>query len=915
MSNKFLGINSINVLKDYIDKQISLNDEKTSIVTIHAYKYAKDGDIPATPKSGSFDQNGSNMIYPEGWSSLQSVVDELGGKEVISDEINYEKLEKALQEGSIWLSVGVAIGSNVLASDTWSTPIKISGQNGVSVKFAYSYDKNATEDQWTEIPSGVNQENRIEYVWTKYADESWSGPTIWSMYSVDASMIIWKYCLSKDIENDSPVNPTPWYKDIPLTSISPEYPYMWMSYKVIPSPTKEDIEGEKEYLNDDTTYGWSQPVLFGHYGKDAPVIGTKLDEEDGVNYWTTTLYDKTDWLLDENGEKLRVTGRDGNAPNYTTTLYKYSEGYLKPSQPSLGHYNEETGKYEYVDLKSFRENNPDWLDVPTLDVPEPIIDVKDIVEVSNFETLTNNLIDGKIIKLSSDIEIPTPIILTKGNVTIDLNGHNITAGVFMESNGEVLEGDSDSYVFWVKGGHLTIQGNGVVKASDAKYSMAVWSNGGDVTIKGGRFENGGQSCDLIYGSARKVMLENEEQRIGGTITIYDGEFYATEKGDEPGTGNNRSALNTKNADMDICKIVVYGGYFHEFDPSNNLSLPGSQGNFLAEGLTVVNNNGVFEVLNNINVKLWWQCTVQIDGINSEVMTIGNVERYTALDGVAKPGQFTQFKYKWFETQNIPDDYILNIDEWFNSPDEDTSGLVNQAESSLWMISNIVKGINSSGDYIMGEWSKPIKLTGPRGPISYDYRIETRYNIGTENLPKSLPTEEEWSKDAPTTTTKYPYVWAATYLVVYKMKYDKDNTIVTADNGTLLESYEPFRLSGINGEDGNKKNSIKYTNSEIAETIKVTSFSENNLYISNSNTDVTYEIELDKLSFINGYTGKFANIGSGKILIKTGEGLIFSGSNIYAHSIELEPQETVELVCYNNDNSKELLVIGKVLTEN
>ena len=148
-----------------------------------------------------------------------------------------------------------------------------------------------------------------------------------------------------------------------------------------------------------------------------------------------------------------------------------------------------------------------------------------------------------------------------------------------------------------------------------------------------------------------------------------------------------------------------------------------------------------------------------------------------------------------------------------------------------------------------------------------------------------------------------------------MKYDKDNTIVSADNGTLLESYEPFRLSGINGEDGNKKNSIKYTNSEIAETIKVTSFSENNLYISNSNTDVTYEIELDKLSFINGYTGKFANIGSGKILIKTGEGLIFSGSNIYAHSIELEPQESIELVCYNNGNSKELLVIGKVLTEN
>ena len=50
------------------------------------------------------------------------------------------------------------------------------------------------------------------------------------------------------------------------------------------------------------------------------------------------------------------------------------------------------------------------------------------------------------------------------------------------------------------------------------------------------------------------------------------------------------------------------------------------------------------------------------------------------------------------------------------------------------------------------------------------------------------------------------------------------------------------------EDGNKKNSIKYTNSETIEAIKVTSFSENNLYISNSVNDVTYEIELEGESY-------------------------------------------------------------------
>ena len=45
-------------------------------------------------------------------------------------------------------------------------------------------------------------------------------------------------------------------------------------------------------------------------GKDAPVIGVKKDT-DGIYYWTLTTNGHTAWLLDDQGNKLRVTGRDG----------------------------------------------------------------------------------------------------------------------------------------------------------------------------------------------------------------------------------------------------------------------------------------------------------------------------------------------------------------------------------------------------------------------------------------------------------------------------------------------------------------------------------------------------------------------------------------------------------------------------
>ena len=874
MANKFLGLDSINVLTSYIDQAVAKRTENSLMLTIQAFKYFKFGEDVETPKGGAFNFNLGQIEWPDGgWGSLTSVI-----KSFAENGIT---IEDALSEGAIYVSSAIVTGKTEVV---WSTPMRISGQNGVGVKFAYAYDANAEESNRTKHPQGVNVNNRVEYVWTKEDEGEWVGPTIWAMYSQDASDVMWRYCVTKD--NVTPAKPsvgnTNWVSNLATQSLSEEYPYMWMSSQIVRA-------GESA-----TDINWTEPILFGHYGQSGK------------------------------------DGRDGNAPNYNITLYKYSNGYQRPVHPTMGEIDPETGKYEFVNLEDFRKNNPDWLDVPSLEmVEEPEINVENVIEVGSIEELNENLVDGKILKLTQDLTDILPIVITEGNITIDLNGHNITAKTFTESGGNVIDdnSNSDSYVFWVKGGHLTIKGNGKAIAAPADYSMAVWSNGGDVTIKDGYYENGGESCTLIYGSARK---DENGERIGSTITIYGGEFKATLKGEQAGTGDKRTALNTKNSDEDICKIVVYGGYFHEFDPSNNNAIVGSEKkSFLGDGVVATQNiNGVFEVVDKLNVDIWWQCTVLIDGINNEVIKLGNVERYTAIDGTAKPGQYTMNLYAWSSNQEQPEMSDVLINGWrpanYNYlPDKpfDENGVIypeyTTDDASLWMITANILGLDSNGVPIVnGAWSEPVKLTGPRGPISYDYRLETRYTIGTSAKPRKKPTEEEWTVTPPNTTDTYPYVWAVNYLVCYKMKYgepDKngETPIVEADRGTIIDRNGDgyFRVSGLNGEDGNKKNSIDVCNDGTA--VEVKSFATRNLYISNYDGNSDYTINLDSLSFIDGYTGKFCNIGTGIMTISSPK-MSLVGSCTQTNSIALQPQESVELVCYNNGNEKQLLVIGKSL---
>ena len=218
----------------------------------------------------------------------------------------------------------------------------------------------------------------------------------------------------------------------------------------------------------------------------------------------------------------------------------------------------------------------DWRDNGSVALTEP-------VEVATADALKAAIAAGENVKLMADITLAEPLQITK-NAIVDLNRKNISVGAFTESNGTISAGDTDSYAFWVKnGGELTINGEGEISTADCKYSIAVWAQGGKVTINGGKFTNAGEGSDLIYASAN------------GHVVINGGEFVACKK--QPnvdGTLEDYSVLNLK-GDNTGSSITCYGGRYFMFDPANNKS-ENPAVSFVAPGYESVVDGDYFKVV-------------------------------------------------------------------------------------------------------------------------------------------------------------------------------------------------------------------------------------------------------------------------------------------------------------------------------
>ena len=193
---------------------------------------------------------------------------------------------------------------------------------------------------------------------------------------------------------------------------------------------------------------------------------------------------------------------------------------------------------------------------------------------------------GGEITLEENVVLTAPLILNANAdgsgkvVTINLNGHTITAPKFIESNGSITYADNDadntdSYPFIVNAGTLNIKGEGKIEAQACTYSMAVFAAGGTVNIYGGEYSNAGEGSDLIYAKFD-----------GATVNIYGGTFKACEKQEgTDGTEEKYSALNIHGDYVNTASITVYGGKFYGFNPGDNKS-DGPGTNYLADGYTV-----------------------------------------------------------------------------------------------------------------------------------------------------------------------------------------------------------------------------------------------------------------------------------------------------------------------------------------
>ena len=163
-----------------------------------------------------------------------------------------------------------------------------------------------------------------------------------------------------------------------------------------------------------------------------------------------------------------------------------------------------------------------------------------------------------------NFQLPTAVTINK-KVSIYLSNTNISIP-------EDTAGDGVFHV--VKGGDLTIYGQGVIDGcGDNMYNIAVFVEGGKLTINGGTYTNenllvkdydtDADHFDLIYVK-------------GGDVIINDGVF----KGFTPDW-----LLNIRDDRRGDSTIVVNGGFFYGFNPADNAT-EGEGTNYVANGVEV-----------------------------------------------------------------------------------------------------------------------------------------------------------------------------------------------------------------------------------------------------------------------------------------------------------------------------------------
>ena len=191
---------------------------------------------------------------------------------------------------------------------------------------------------------------------------------------------------------------------------------------------------------------------------------------------------------------------------------------------------------------------------------ETTIDIENITTAADLRTALAN---GHSAKLAADITIDETISVPAGkDVVLDLNGHEInnTEDLWNEATG-------DWSLVSVRGGSLTIKGNGLLKAKENDCFAVDVQDGGHVIIEDGEYIS---NVHAVY-----VWV--------GTAEIRGGKYSVQQKYQDPAKADE-FVLNCYDAHHrdGTAKIIVTGGEFVSFNPADCWA-EGAHTNFLAPG--------------------------------------------------------------------------------------------------------------------------------------------------------------------------------------------------------------------------------------------------------------------------------------------------------------------------------------------
>ena len=179
------------------------------------------------------------------------------------------------------------------------------------------------------------------------------------------------------------------------------------------------------------------------------------------------------------------------------------------------------------------------------------------VKFASVKDAVNYAQNNDIVTVTNDNEITSAVVINK-NITLDLNGKDITAGENIYPVIRVQDG-----------ANVTIAGNGsITNATDYVFVLgsADETSAGNLTIENGTF----------HGATTVASVTK------GNLVIEGGEFSV-----KPYQGNYAYLINCYDANYTngTAQVAISGGTFHNWNPENNAA-EGAGTDFCAEGYFV-----------------------------------------------------------------------------------------------------------------------------------------------------------------------------------------------------------------------------------------------------------------------------------------------------------------------------------------